>query len=207
MVMSDAMSQVAQALNSTTSSQVAKNKPQEGVSAVLRNRRRAIVPPKLATDGSISDSENKDGDAKVGQLVDVDDSNDDSNNEIDGKDYRGDQDRARLNLEDEANLRAFRRKRSGGGTEKTVLQQQEEKASRKSSSQPEKRLFGSQNALPTFHIEPSDLPTSEGLSPSVRWTPDAGASGYDNNTTRPESQMTNVDSIVSSGSSTNLSLR
>lgn len=224
--MSDAMNQVAQALNSTNSSQTLNKQPQpqqqqqqQGVSAVLRNRRRAIVPPKLATDGSVSDGENKNGEAKVGQLVEVDDDDnddgDDNNNNNDRStmrrnNRRSEQDLTQLNLEDDAALKAFRRKRSGGGTEKSSIQQQQEfnKTNRKSSSQQQqdKRLFGSQNAIPTFYIEPSsDKQTSEANTSSVICrTRDFGAN---ESSARPESQMTNVDSLVSSGSSTNLSIR
>lgn len=184
---SDAMNQVARALQSVGQSESA-----------LRNRRQAIVPPKLVTDASNSDGESTE--TAVGQLVDLDD--------------------GPLALDDEAaTVRALRRKRSGGAANSMtsnpsaaaatavnsdLRQSASEKADKDKRNLYQRcnddgtvrRLSGSATSLiPTFCIEPDQSQ----LDP-------AGAADFSSTTKRrPDSQATNVDSIVSSGSSNNLS--
>lgn len=176
MVTSDAMNQVAQALHSSSSRAAATDE-----SGVLRNRRSAIVPPKLTTDASSSpDSEL----TQEGKLVDVDDESPAERRHS----------TASLAADEDARLRALRRKRSGGAA---VEQQRNPKPTSQA------RLGGSQTNLPTFYIEATDQPNSEQVSIHLtpRQTPELSTSA------RPESQMTNVESIASSSSSANLSLR
>lgn len=185
---SDAMNQVAQALQSAGQTDSA-----------LRNRRQAIVPPKLVTDASNSDGES--GAAAVGHLIDVDEN---SNEQVPFDD-------------EAATVRALRRKRSGGATNSTVassppaqfaLHQQVESSKqdrdrrnlyqRCNDDGTVRRLSGSATSqLPTFCIEPDHSQLDS-----------AGTGDLESASTtkrRPDSQATNVDSIVSSGSSNNLS--
>lgn len=200
MVTSDAMNQVAKALNSANQQNKSDANSQN---TVLRNRRQAIVPPKLATDANQSEGEMAaDSEVQVGQLVDVDDG--DGDNE-----QKGDSAARQLALTtEEATMRALRRKRSGGGSGTQVEQQASAAPPARPDNPAMNRRYsgGSQTNLPTFFIEPSsDTRTSSaGVNDSSRvsatGTPEVAER-------RPDSQMTNIDSIVSSGSSTNLSLR
>lgn len=225
MMAGDAMSQVAQALNSTSAAnrqQQSQDQQQQqskgGVSSVLRNRRQAIVPAKVATDASQSDGEQPVGGPAEGQLVDVSD----DTGSVGGGGAGGQAPivsvfvepaeaagahQSRLDSEEEATLRALRRKRSGGGAAEKSQQQQQQQQPKivhsPSGNLQSRRFSGSQTALPTFFIEqerPSSGEADFGSS-SVRRT-----SEFDG-AQRPDSQQTNVDSIVSSESSTNLSLR
>lgn len=170
MMTSDAMSQVEQALSSSNRSQAQEQ-------TVLRNRRQAIVPPKLTTD-SAKDDEHDATDI----LVDIE------------------SDEQHLSTADEeATLKALRRKRSGGDAkaDQHFSRQSFEAAKRED----QKRLSGSQSNLPTFYIEPVDQASnSHNVAVGSRiHTPDLDFAR------RPDSQMTNVDSLVSSGSDANLS--
>lgn len=216
MVTSDAMNQVAEALNSAAAAANQQNKGE--TNSVLRNRRQAIVPPKLATDASQSESDHLDaGDrenqVQVGQLVDVDDDQDngDHGRQVAKSQTNEPSSAKQLGVlaNEETTVRALRRKRSGGGGNAQADQQAHSVAFAKSSDNgPMNRRFsgGSQTNLPTFYIEPSsDTRTpSGGISDlsRVSGTPEPATTER-----RPDSQMTNIDSIVSSGSSTNLSLR
>lgn len=179
----EAMSQVAKALNSTTSASHGSSSS----TALRRSRRQAIVPPKMATDAT-------GGDPIVGELVDVDDDDDDyddgQNNdadddeddvksiELDGKHVNKITSKSRDQKHnsahrEEADARPYRRKRSGG-------------------NEPRKLSNSQSNLIPTFHIEPTNDESNETAQQQ----------------TRPNSQVsTNAEgSIVSSGSSNNLSL-
>lgn len=257
----DAMNQVAQALESSSSlnrksgsfKKSSQHQQQAQQQQARQNRRQAIVPPKLVTDaGSNSDSEsNQRDEPPVGQLIDVDDENQEQNNQTapspsmkvkvyaqDDIDYQSIKD-AQV-----PEYRVIGRKRSGGsgGTQQQHHQQQgcyqtgsgvnQNKEHRLSGG----NLGGSQSLLPTFYIE-SDHQTSEACSSSNNTvaatnkattlatgaanSPNAQSYGQQaggfrdimesqrspQQQPRPDSQMTNADSIVSSGSSTNLSLK
>lgn len=190
---SDAMSQVAQALELTSSRGHQQqqnglaglaNKPAGG-SVRRTNRRQAIVPPKLATDAnSGSDSERE---PRVGHLIDVEDDQDDDQDERRRRDSQDenniDDDSDELNL-----LRTNRRKRSGGsnGGHATPRTPSERPPHQRHHT---RVLSGSQSNL-------AGQPHGQQEPPELRVTSAIG---------RPDSQATNADSIMSSGSSTTLS--
>jgi len=106
----DAMHQVAQALES--SGQQSHQQQQQALPAnvsLRRDRRQAIVPPKLVTDANLSGSDNE---PEVGTLIDVA-AEEAAEGEPSGRD-----DEEHFGADEEAALSTIRRKRSGGGIEK-----------------------------------------------------------------------------------------
>lgn len=181
MMASDAMNQVAQVLESTARLPLTPATSSASVPGALirRSRRQAIVPPKLATDAHSSDSDSHE--LQVGQLVDVGDQPAEP----------GGQQRARQAAADDAELAimsANRRKRSGadsahehGGANGTSGQ-------KRPAARAHLPRSGSQIELASQLAEPAREPAAPGASAA-----------------RSESQATNAESIVSSGSSTTLS--
>ena len=228
MMATDALTQVAQALESSSAANRPSGSSQRQqssssatkTSSVRRSRRQAIVPPKLATDATSSESECRE--PEVGQLVDVgadegeeevaseadqdaaDDDDDHDGANDDGPPSEGrhllrararpegaeaeprreadgrNEDRHSAEAEDEEEaLSRFRRKRSGGDRARPAG----------GLTTSGRRSSDGRANLPTFHIE-QDLAL-----------PMDSARGQQ----RPDSQATNAESIVSSGSSTTLS--
>jgi len=202
MMAGDAMNRVAKAL-----SQSASDQQQAGASSALMNRRQAIVPPKLATDASNSDESesNEVGAIAVGQLIDVgsNEEEEEGNGEQVGQRGHGDRAGGQLCSQD-PKLQALRRKRSGGAergaTGQAVQQQQLRNEHQLSPTSQTRNASGSQSNIPTFLIEPEQPSNSETLSAPLQ-------ANFGSDACRPDSQMTNVDSIASSGSSANLSTR
>lgn len=172
---SDAMNQVAQALQSASSNQ----------ESVLRNRRQAIVPPKLATDASTSDGEGP----TTGQLVDLEEPSGPANDE-------------------EATVRALRRKRSGGGAAAGSPDVREHQLRRARADKGDQIGVASEETTLRRHSGGQQLPTffiESDRDAQVRLDSMRGDVERTNLRRRPDSQATNAESIVSSGSSTNLS--
>lgn len=160
MLAGDGVTQMAQALSFTSGT----NSNQSGV---IRNRRQAIVPPKLATDPDSGDASDSETEPPVGHLIDVTDPLEavEETNTV-SKDAKA--------RSDNSATRIVRRKRSGG-----------DPIGRRSGSidDPNSRKI----TMPTVQINDQRPETTKIVSG-----------------VRPDSQGSNFESIVSSGSATSL---
>jgi hypothetical protein len=214
----DAMNQVAAALGQASVRQQQQQQQQQHATgltsegSIRRNRRQAIVPPKLATDAACAGSDGGEQ-PQVGRLVDL---VDDAAAGLEGAGARqpppsvGSRERRHrygkesvsmdeFCAEEEAQLSTIRRKRSGGGIEKLSMPAGQHQTAAKP---PAAAADGQQHRpplnLPTFQIED---PLSVGQANNNNSQLLAGHPAE-----RPDSQATNADSIVSSESTVSMGI-
>lgn len=172
MLAGDGMSQMAQALSYTGS---AGNSSSQSVTT--RNRRQAIVPPKLATDPDSGDSPTGD-EPSVGNLIDVNDKPElEQTVDLDSTSRR---ELRNTRLSGSGEGGSLRRKRSGGDP---LVQKSYEAESI--------------NMVPTFQINDKQPESSSIKRPSSTQVQSPLFA-------RPDSQATNPESLMSSGSATSL---